>query len=213
MVVRTAKGGDAGPSPRGSSSRGARLGCAPTPARHDGPALIAAPPPSLLALPARVSSGVCARSSRVSAEARSEQGEHEAGGGGSRRTTGLGEPPLQMDKPPKHFRCFPRGTEQARTRSKMAASQPLRITSCRGVRTAISATPPSGAETAASRDAFVAVRPRRKATAPPAGRREFLQPESSLQLEANKFSVCHLTVQAHWNRSLTQRLSSSSKKR
>lgn len=39
----------------------------------------------------------------------------------------------------------------------------------------ISARPPSGAETAGSREASVAAQPRRKATAPPAGRREFLQ--------------------------------------
>ncbi|XP_039737540.1 uncharacterized protein LOC120617738 isoform X3 [Pteropus medius] len=88
-----------------------------------------------------------------------------------------------MDKPPKHFRFFPsRERERARKRSKMAASQPLRITSCRGVRQASSARPPPGAETAGSRDAPVAVRPRRKATSPPAGPREFLQSEFSRNL-------------------------------
>lgn len=64
------------------------------------------------------------------------KGKGRRGVGGDGRTTRPGKPKLRMDKPPKHFRCFPRGRERARKRSKMAASQPLRTTSCRGVRKA-----------------------------------------------------------------------------
>lgn len=57
-------------------------------------------------------------------------------GGGGWKDPPTGKPKPRMDKPPKHFRCFPTGRERARKRSKMAASQPLRTTSCRGVRKA-----------------------------------------------------------------------------
>ena len=59
----------------------------------------------------------------------------------------------------------------------MAASQPLRTTSCGGVRKAN----PHGAETAGSREDSVAAQPRRKPAAPLAGRREFLRLEFALQ--------------------------------
>lgn len=62
LVVTKEKEGDArtpGSLHAASKFRGVRVGCAPTPARPMGPALIVASPPSLLSLPASVQA-VCA---------------------------------------------------------------------------------------------------------------------------------------------------------
>lgn len=147
-VTEETEGEARGPGPLHAAprSRGASVRGAPTLARHDaarfhrGSAVLAS---SLTRQGVELSVG--AHFGGVSAEPRNR--ERRPGGWWPRdHQAGWGEPRLQTDKPPKHFRCFPRGRERARKRSKMAASQPLRMTSYGGVRKAFSARPPSGAE-------------------------------------------------------------------
>lgn len=141
----TKPGGTAGPTAAsqrlpGSGRRGRGALARPGPPRAGpprwGPLGSRVLRPRLPYRPGRASSGVCARTSSLRRAPIGGRGRGRWGQAAAGRTTGAGEPELRMDKPPKHFRRFPRGRERARKRSKMAASQPLRTTSRRGVRTA-----------------------------------------------------------------------------
>ncbi|ELW70922.1 hypothetical protein TREES_T100015824 [Tupaia chinensis] len=165
-----------GPSPAHARVSGARACCPdPTGPQHPGPSTgtgpefrtfpapwlpasgpfqrasaIAAPVPRITYRPG---GGSSLRTPRASAKLwPGERGGDAGASGPAGKATGLEEPRLRTDKPPGHFPCFPRGSERARKRSKMAASQPLRTASPRYARRRPFARRTSSAETAGARD-------------------------------------------------------------
>lgn len=157
-------------------------GCAPTPQAAPrqptpmGPALITAPTPSL-SLPARASvkrsvsahfESLC----RALIEGRGRGGE---GWGGMEGPPDPGSRSCGWTNRQSTFAASREGESEREKEARWRLASPYVLRHAAAYVRQISARPPSGAETARSREASVAAQPRRKATAPPAGRREFLQ--------------------------------------